>query len=204
MEFQKKELITTLGKFYQKPEVKVSFEFFLSLLTIIVFAVFAIRPTILTISDLIKEIEDKQVLEEQLQKKISALSTAQDEYQILQDQIVYLDQAIPSQPELITSLKVIEKIASDNKVIISNLRTSNIPAEQEPQNIYAGDLARIDLYISLLVVGDYPSIRSFVSDLHNYRRAFVVEEVNFHIDERIVMETLRANMSIRTPYFGDK
>jgi hypothetical protein len=57
---QRQKLIRNLNAFYQKPVAKVSLELFLSVGTIIFFAMFAIRPTLLTMSDLVKEIEDKR------------------------------------------------------------------------------------------------------------------------------------------------
>jgi Tfp pilus assembly protein PilO len=203
-DIKQKKIKETLGKFYQQPVARVSLEFFLSLLAIVFFTIFAIRPTILTIADLIKEIEDKQEIEQQLQRKIAALASAQEEYQLLQDKIQLLDQAIPSKPELVRTLKVIEKIATENKVIVSNLRATAIPEEEDVSVASADQLTRIDLYISLQAVGDYPSLRDFVEALHQYRRAIVVEEVSFQIDDRVFQRTLRANMSIRIPYFGDK
>lgn len=203
-DIKQKKIQETLGKFYQQPVARVSLEFFLSLLAIVFFTIFAIRPTILTIADLIKEIEDKQEIEQQLQRKIVALASAQEEYQLLQDKIQLLDQAIPSKPELVRTLKVIEKIATENKVIVSDLRATVIPDEKDVMVASADQLTRIDLYISLQAVGDYPSLRDFVEALHQYRRAIVVEEVSFQVDDRVFQRTLRANMSIRIPYFGDK
>lgn len=200
---QQKKLAATLTKFYKNPVTKVSLELFLSLFLVIFFGAFVIRPTMVTIADLIKEIDDKQELDQQLQRKVAALATAQEEYQQLRDQIVYLDQAIPSQPELVRSLKTIEKIASDNRIIISSLRVSEIPEEKKAQIFDAARLNRIDLYITFQIMGDYPSIKNFVESLHQYRRAFVVEEVNFNVQDRIILQTLRANMTVRVPYFGD-
>lgn len=201
---QQKKLFATLAKFYKNPVTKVSLEIFLSLFLVIFFGIFVIRPTMVTIADLIKEIDDKQELEQQLQRKIASLATAQDEFNQYKDKIKYLDQAIPSQPELVRSLKTVEKIASDNKVIISSLKTSEIPEEKKVQMFDLDQLARIDLYFTFQVMGNYPSIKNFIEDLHQYRRAFMVEEINFNIQDRITLQTLRASMTIRVPYFGEK
>ncbi len=203
MNLKRKELLAVLAKFYKKPIAKVSFEFFISLITIIFFTIFAIRPTLLIIADLIKEIDDKQTLDQQMQKKIAALASAQEEYQLVQDKISLLDQAIPSSPELIKSLKTIEKIAGENKVIISNLKVSAIPEEKQVAITRVDQLSRTDIYFNLQAVGDYPALKNFAAALNQYRRAFVVEEVSFQIDDRIIQQTLRANMSIRAPYFGE-
>ena len=67
---------------------KASVELFLSILRhpcSLLF--FSIRPTLLTMSDLIKEIQDKENLDKQLSQKIASLSTVQPLYLRLQDQI---------------------------------------------------------------------------------------------------------------------
>lgn len=201
---QQKKLLTTLTKFYQNPVTKVSLEIFLSLFLIIFFGVFVIRPTLVTIADLIKEIDDKQELDQQLQRKITSLATAQEEFNQSKEKIIYLDQAITSQPELVRSLKTVEKIASEHRVIISSLKTSAVPEEKKAQGFNTDQLTRIDLYFTFQVMGDYPSIKNFVEGLHQYRRAFIVEEINFNIQDRITLQTLRANVTVRVPYFGDK
>ncbi len=201
---KQKKLLASLNKFYQNPVAKVSLELFLSLFTIIFFGIFVIRPTMVAITDLIKEINDKQELEQQLERKIAALSTAQEEYNLVKSKIVYLDEATPSQPEIIRSLKTIEKIGADEKIIISSLRASVIPEEKRPQILDAGQLTRLDVYLTLQVMGDYPAIKNFIEILHQYRRVFVVEEINFDIRDRDTRETLRASITIRMPYFGDK
>ncbi len=201
---QRKNLVQVLHRFYHRPVTKVSLELFLSIGAIIFFAIFAIRPTLLTMSDLIKEIEDKQKLNSQLQRKAAALSTAQEQYQRIGDDISYLDMAIPEQPQLIESLKILEKIALENSILIDSLRVAMIPDESGNQLLSYQTIERIDLYVTLRVMGDYPSIKSFIEDLHQVQRSFVVDEVSFVIDEQGQQQALKANMSVRIPYFGDQ
>ena len=89
------QLNDILNKFYENPVARVSIELFLSIFTVIFFAVFAIRPTLLTIADLIKEIEDKEDLIVQLDRKIASLSSAETEYRKFYYQLGLLDEAIP-------------------------------------------------------------------------------------------------------------
>jgi len=86
----KQQLIRILDRFYHNPVAMVSFELFLSIAAILFFAVFAIRPTLLTMSDLIKEIEDKRKLDSQMEQKVAALSSAQESFLAVQDRIAVL------------------------------------------------------------------------------------------------------------------
>ncbi len=198
---KQKNITKTLARFYKKPVTKVSLELFFSLFAIIFFTVFAIKPTLETIAGLVKEIEEKQELNEQLQRKVVSLTTAQEEYQRLSPKIHFLDQAIPTQPQLVYSLKIIERVATENNIVISSIRLPEVPDENSSHSAVA-TLNRIDLYLNVSILGDYRSIRDMVTSLHQYRRSLVVEEVTFSVQDKVTTQQLSASLSIRVPYFG--
>ena len=202
MPSKQKQLQKTLLTFYQNPVAKVSLEAFFTVFAIIFFALFAIKPTLVTISDLIKEIEDKQKLEEQLQRKVAALSTAQTAYQNNQDNLATLDQAIPSRPKLLYSLKIVEKLASEEGLIIHNMTTTEIPPEEEV-DLAQGSLTRKDLSIKISLSGDYPAIKKFVERLNQIRRTFVLHSVTFSVQKDRGQETLSASLVVSIPFFGE-
>lgn len=198
---RRNDLNASLNQFYTKPIAVVSFELLLSLGLVIFLGLFAIKPTLVTMSDLIKEIEDKKELNEQLDKKIAALGTAQTLYLSLEDRLKVLDEAIPSQPQLIRSLKVVEKLATDNQVIIESLSVTTIP-EETISEVNLARLTRTPLPTTVTVVGDYLSIRAYVESLRSMRRSFVVDTVTFSIEENRGDRKLRANITLNLPYFG--
>lgn len=202
---KQRDLFITLQQFYQKPVAKVSLELFLSITTVLFFAIFAIRPTLMTMSDLLKEIEDKERLDKQLAQKIAALSTVQPLYLQLQDQLLILDEAIPSHPQLTYSLKVIEKIASELRLIITGINIAEIPKEAEQNEVIALDLfERIDVPLTINISGDYLSIRQFVENLKEYRRSFVIDTIVFSTKELRGAKKLEARITVSAPYFGVK
>jgi len=201
---RRNQLQDTINNFYQKPIAKVSLELFLSLGAIIFFAFFAIRPTLLTMSDLIKEIEDKRELDGKLTQKIASLSTAQTQYMQLEDRIVLLDQAIPSNIEMIKTLKTIEKIASEQDLAITQLSTSEVPDTEEGENIPFNNTSLQQLSVSIAVTGDYQSIRQFVEGIRKSRRSLVVDTVSFQVEGLRGAKQLNANITIAAPYFGVK
>lgn len=197
----RKQLATALNDFYHKPVAMVSVELFLSIGAIVFFAVFAVRPTLLTMADLIKEIEDKRELDQQLQQKIASLSTAQTTYLGLQERLGVLDQAIPNSPMFLESLKLLEKVASDRQLIISNIVVNEIPKES---SIEVSDKAeRITVPVSVTVTGDYGSIRSFIEGVLALRRTFIIDTVIFSKNDERGQERLNANITFGIPYFGE-
>lgn len=192
---------TSLLKFYQQPIAKVSLELVLSIGAVLFFAIFAIRPTLLTMSDLVKEIEDKQELDNQLSQKIAALSTVQTEYLALQTRLGVLDQAIPSQPKLEEALKIIEKLASDHRLVINTMRLTEIP-DENPADLPFNQQERISLPLTVSVVGDYLSIKGFLDELQANRRALIVDSVIFSVSEERQTRLLKASITISIQYFG--
>jgi len=200
---RKKQLAAILDQFYHNPVAQVSMELFLTVGLIIFLALFAIRPTLLTMSDLLKEIEDKKALQEQLNKKVAALGSAQSIYLTLENRLPLLDAAIPSTPETINSIKIIEKLATDEEIVLNSISLTEVP--ETPQTIPSFDkLSRVNLDFSLTVSGDYTSIKNFVAGILNSQRTFVVESIVFKIAESRGDKQLRASIVLKAPYFGSQ
>lgn len=198
---KKRELTTILNQFYMNPVAKASTELFLTIGLVLFLGVFAIRPTIVTMSDLLKEIESKKELDTALTKKIAALQTAQNQYLAIEDQLQLLDEAIPEDPQVIYGTKLIEKIAAETKVVINSLTISVIPENTQPNVVFAQKSKQL-LNISVKISGDYISIREFVEALRNSRKSFIIESVVFALEEDRGSKKLSASITIAAPYFG--
>jgi hypothetical protein len=94
----KSYFLNVAGQYRERADVKVYLEILLSLATVTIFSIFALRPTLLTIAELIKEIETKEGTIAVIDSKIQDLSKAQ----LLNDQqranISLLQIAIPKEP----------------------------------------------------------------------------------------------------------
>lgn len=198
---KKRELAVMLNQFYINPVAKASTELFLTVGLVLFLGTFAIRPTILTMSELIKEIETKKELDTALTKKIASLQTAQTQYMNIENEIVVLDEAIPEQPQIILGTKLIEKIAADSKVVIKNLTVSELPDDSDLSVSFAQKSKQL-VNISVNITGDYVAIREFTETLRNSRKSFVIESVVFSLEEDRGSRKLSANITIGTPYFG--
>lgn len=198
---KQREISASLNHFYNNPIARVSLELFLTIGLVLFLAVFAIKPTLITMSDLIKEIESKKKLEQQLTQKVAALQTAQSQYFTIEEKLPILSEAIPEQPQIILSAKLIEKIAADSKVIIRNMSIIEIPPEDDGQVPFS-QKAKQNLSITVGVTADYIAIRDFVENLKNSRKSFVVESVVFSLEEEKGSKKLSANLTINAPYFG--
>lgn len=195
---RQKQLRGALQSFYNNPVAKVSLEVFLSLGLVIFLGLFAVQPTLVTMSNLIQEIDEKRATSQQLTQKVAALSTAQSEYAALGPQLLLLEESIPSKPDVVKTLKIIEKLATENKVIITSLSLPQVP---EPNASASASLAQTALSIQVSVTGDYPAIRQYAESLLTSRRLLQIETVNFTLNEKRGSRSLSATLQLSAPYY---
>mgnify|MGYP006419764327 CR=1 FL=1 len=200
---RKEQVTNLLDTFYSNPIAVVSFELFLSIAVVIFFAMFAIRPTLLTMSELVKEIEDKRKLDTQMAQKVAALGAAQAQYLNIKDRVFVLEESLPTGSNVKNTLKIIEKVASDQELVINTMTLLEIP-DDPPEDTPLSQLERKPMPIQMTVVGPYISIRSFVEGLRNNRRSFVMERITFSTDDNRGQRSLEATILISAPYFGEK
>ncbi len=201
MSARTKQISSALNHFYQNPVAKVSIELLLTVGLVLFLGIFAIRPTLITMSDLVKEIDDKTKLDQQLGQKIAALSQAQSEYLSVENRLSVLEEAIPNNPDVVRDLKLIEKMASEASIVITNTSINELPKPILGELPF-DKLKRSAVSAKVNVTGDYPTIRSFAEKLRASRRVFVIESINFTLDEDRDTTQLRAQISISMPYYG--
>lgn len=195
---KQQQLLNTLNEFYQRPVAQASLELFLSISAVLFFAIFAIRPTLLTMSDLIKEIEDKRALDGRLDQKVAALASAQNELLSLQTRLPVLEQALPSDPELLEALSYLEKIASDQQLVIESLTLTTLP--EGDKKTPAPNQARQSYTLNFTIRGDYVTIKNYLDEVLNVRRAFIIESVAFNTTDTRGKKNLTANVTLAVPY----
>ena len=198
---KQEQLASVLMDFYQKPVARVSIELILSVIVVIVFALFAIRPTLLTMADLVKEIADKKELSQQMNLKLASLASAQEQYELNQSQFYLLDEAISRQMDLIKSLKIIEKLAGESQLVIEQMSISEIPekVDQALLTYNFGDYQREFLEINISVIGSYFQIREFVEKIMNLRQLILVDQVV--VEKMTESSNLSAQIKISLPHY---
>ena len=111
--------LNVLSVYKSKEDLRIFMEILLSLATIILFGIFALKPTALTIADLYNQIKNKNETIALMTTKITNLQSAQ---KILGQQasfIPILDSAIPSVPTPEDLVHQVEGLATKNGVGLS-------------------------------------------------------------------------------------
>lgn len=164
-----------IWKFYQRPSVKVSLALLLTVFTILIFAVFAIRPTLTTIAELIREIEDQEVVLEKMETKAAALAQARQVYTQQQPGIERLHVAVPDTIELQKLITYVEQTAATHQVVISQLSLRDLVYEPP---IFEEDTL-VEVPFSVSMEADYQTLYAFLTDILQLPRYIVLNSLSF-------------------------
>jgi hypothetical protein len=195
-----------LQAFYNKPVLRVSFELVMSILVVVVFALFALRPTLITMSDLLKEIEEKKKLDKDLQQKIAALATAQNEWSVYRQQVENFKTAFFDSPSMEEVLLYLEYLARQDGIVMTSVTSPEVPVilEKTVSTPSAGissssvkQLTPVDA--NLQFIGSYANILNFLVKLEQRQPLFSVENLSFNSSqvEENADPMINANVKIR-------
>jgi hypothetical protein len=102
-------------KFVHSIEISATF------VLITFFMVFALRPTILTISALKGDIESKKILKEELRNKINQVVTAQDLFSQVQERYQIVNSGLPDHPNYYEAADIIEQTGKKYDIPVDSL-----------------------------------------------------------------------------------
>lgn len=198
-----------LNLYKKRSDLRAFVEVILSLSTITIFLVFALKPTVLTIISLVKEIKGKQTTISGLNQKISNLSKAQVLFTQNQDSISNIDIAVETKPEPDTVSKQIIGLSAKNSVNILGLSVGQITLIGKPSlaNVVSeskplpGDTR--EMSVSINIQGDYSNMLSFISDFESLRIASKIDLVGINSSEINGAKAINMLVSARIPFLGD-
>lgn len=193
-----KDFFLSVANVYKtKPNLRIYLELILSLSTIIIFALFAVRPTVLTIIELDKQIKTKEETILNLKLKIKNLQTASNLMQNESENIRFIDQAIPNNASPDTLVRQIQDIAKESSLQILSFSSSGINLlGVDPKNKRQQD----ELNFTFSATGTYQSIFLFLSRLENLRRPIKFDSfvINSNVTEN--GKVLVSIISGKVPY----
>ncbi|HEX7041879.1 MAG TPA: type 4a pilus biogenesis protein PilO [Patescibacteria group bacterium] len=166
----------------------------LTLATISFFGIFAINPTLGTISDLQKQLDDSNFTNQSLQKKISDLTTLQQKYSDIQDTLNPLYDAIPTAPTIDVFVGQLHTMAGLSNVELTRVQT--LPVDISLQTLSA---KYTSYEFSVEAQGQYSDLEKYVANIASFNRLITLESVSMtHVGK--VDSTFRMQIRGRT-YF---
>ncbi len=143
----------------------------LTLIAASFFGIFAINPTIGTITDLQRQISDDQFVTQQLTTKISNLTLLQQQYQTIQNSLGVIYTAIPVTPDLATFVAQVQGVGLANNVTIIGIQTLPVDLTTVQVGQYNAFTFNVD------VQGNYADLLQFLSAMTQFDRLVTVDAI---------------------------
>lgn len=145
----------------------------LTVITLSLFGLFAINPTISTILKLRRELEDNKLVDQKLAQKIQNISTLQKKYTALQSDLPTIFSAIPQSPEVPLLAAQIQSVAKNSNVGIENFQTFEVETQSK-----ATSSGYFSFSFALSANGTYNDLYKFVNSLSNMQRVIALELIS--------------------------
>lgn len=183
-----------LGSFLRKPRVRVYTVLILSFFTMSFFGLFAIKPTLKAIAHLKREIADSQLIDESLEEKVIHLSQLKEEYKKIENDLPLVSTALPKEPKFSSFLEDLENLSRETEVTISQVKLESIDLTKRESK------SSTKISSSLILTGDYSSLRNFLSRLLQSGRIYTVDTFEIRSPSKEV-SVLKINLNINTYYY---
>ncbi len=208
--YRYREFFLNISSFYkQRADLRAFLEIILSLTTIIVFLLFALKPTALTIISLLQDIKNKQTTLADLNKKVADLNTAQNVFTQNQDAIGDVDTAIGTSPQPDLVMQQIEGLAVKNSVTVLGASVGQIilvgaiPVKKVSTDFKPLPNGANEMPISLSLRGDYPNLMAFLTDFENLRIVTKIDSLTINSSTTDAGQVISAVISGRIPFLGN-
>lgn len=156
----------------------------LTFITLTIFGIFAINPTLTTIAELQKKVEDARFVDQQLTQKLTNLRTLRTQYDSLQSDLVFVEQALPKKPLPVRFIGQIQALASETNVQLTSFRIATLSLNDgtlQPEDLTKTTAAAPYSY-SLQVSGTYRQVREFLTVLTGFERITTVNSITVSRD----------------------
>lgn len=144
-----------------------------SLLAFSFFGVFAIGPTIKTISDLNKKYSEEKNALKELREKNESLKSLGAQYVEIQPDLSLIDNAIPQSPKIAELTRQLENLSIQNNLVVKKLDTGLMelyPARNPNKPIFS-------FIFTIVAEGEEEKVNQFVLDVVNMGRIIKIERL---------------------------
>lgn len=152
-----------------------------TILVMIIFILFAIKPTVESIVVLQKKVEDANKVLKQIDQKTNDLNAAKQNFDSLNESTIFkIQKAIPDTITLNTIAQSLEQSAHQNGASISALQLQSITIEPKKEN-QVRKLAEVEFTFN--IEGTYPKLISVLEDLKKTNRLITINSLSFRNTE---------------------
>ena len=204
-----KGFFLNISALYKKrSDIRAFLEIILSLSTVIIFLIFALKPTAVTIINLLQQIKERKATLSTLTQKVNDLQTAAGIIQQNQNYIPDIDIAVPVSPNPDIFSEQVEGLAVKDTVSILGISINQIPLIGDLTSKGTGKYMPLpdganEMPFSVSIKGNFSDIISFIHDFGNMRIATKVDTLSINSSTSDSGLTIVAVISGRVPYLGN-
>ena len=140
---------------------------------------FAINPTLTTIVELKKQLEDSQFVHDQLTTKMANLSSLQQQYEILTPDLHIIIDAIPQNPQVAVLAGQLEALAPKYGVQIKSIRIEKVVLATTKKTKLP---PATSFLFTMDAVGEYDAMMDFASAITNFNRIVTITGITLTKD----------------------
>ncbi|MBI4059036.1 type 4a pilus biogenesis protein PilO [Candidatus Microgenomates bacterium] len=148
----------------KRQDIRAYIGILLSLSAISFFGAFALRPTLITIGELVSQIKTQKETLAQLDQKVQNLQTASTNFNKVKSDLGLVDQAMPASPKPDAFLRQIEALAAQEGVAVQDTNIEKIILKGEQKSNPP------TFKITFTTDGEYINTVSFLHKLVSLRR----------------------------------
>lgn len=154
----------------------------LTILAFCFFSLFAVTPTVTTILDLQKQVDDSDFVNQKLTEKIVNLNTLQRKYTELSTTIPLIFAAIPLTPNTNDFAGQIQALASDSNVTLAqfNITKIDLYSNKPPTLIPLGGTTLGTFDFSIEAHGSFIQLKTFMNSLAHFERIISIDSISIN------------------------
>jgi len=195
------------NSYREKEELWRYTEAVVTISTIVLFIVLAIRPTVMAISSLVSEIKNREKLAEEMGTKINQIIAAQDTYARIQEHLSIIDEAYPENYNLAQGASQLVGLSADNGLSVKSISFSEIDllgkskqsSSEKNQANKTRNYDGVDFAIS--ATGSYQSSIKFLQELGELRRLFIIDSYSLSSSKEIGSDIVNISISGFLTYY---
>jgi len=208
--YRYKEFFMNISAMYkEKADLRAFLEIVLSITIVIVFLLFAIKPTALTIISLVQEINKEKETLVTLTQKVNDLQTAGNLLTQNQNFINDIDTAVSSAPAPDAFSEQIEGLSTKDSVQVLGIAIDQVvlvgstPTLNNTNGLTPLPGGALEMPFSLSISGDYASLINFIKDFENLRMVSKIDTLGITSSLTDKGRVIVAVISGRVPFLGN-
>lgn len=161
-----------IRSYLREPKKKAYTMLGLTLLSLVTFGSFAIRPSLVTIFRLNKQVEETKKANEQLAKKIQSLYQVQDQYKKAKKDLYLFDLSLPTKKDVPQLLEKLTLLSGKAHVTIKSIRFGKLQSDPRSKELQI-------LPLDINLTGNFIEVSEFLKLLENSLRQMDIKSIDF-------------------------